>query len=57
MRSIDKALEAAGSEDNTDLKRALAEARHPIVEYLQAQGMNVAQRKGPRGRKAAKRAS
>jgi len=53
MRAIDRALDHAGNESDAELKRAVTESHRLLVEYLQAQGLDVEQRRGPHGRRAA----
>ena len=45
VRSIDTALRMAS---DTELKKALAEAREPLVAYMQMEGIPIPQRRGPK---------
>jgi cell division septum initiation protein DivIVA len=49
VRAIDKALESASSENNTTLRHALADAREPLVAYLQLEGVKLPKTRRPKG--------
>lgn len=51
MRGINKALNEAAEEKNTGLQHALADARKPIAEYMETQGLRAPKARLPRGRK------
>jgi len=51
VRSLDKSLEAAAEDGNNALRHALADARKPLVEFLEGQGLKLPKARVPRGRK------
>lgn len=51
VRTLDKALEDAQAEKNTELRRVLHEARQPIADYLDQQGVRLPRPRRPRGRR------
>ena len=52
LKWIDKAVGAAQEQGDTGLQHVLADARKPIAEHLEAQGIDVARTRRPRGRRA-----
>jgi len=53
VRTLDKGLAAAASEDNDALRQALTESRAPLATFLAAQGMRLPKARGPRRRTSA----
>jgi len=51
VRGVDKALEVAAEEGNNALRHALADARKPLAEFLEGQGLKLPKARMPRGRK------
>ena len=51
VRSLDKALDAAAEDGNNALRHALADARKPLAEFLEGQGLKLPKARAPRGRK------
>jgi hypothetical protein len=51
VRGVDKALEVAAEEGNNALRHALADARKPLAEFLEGQGLKLPKARVPRGRK------
>jgi hypothetical protein len=51
VRAIDKALESAATEANTTLRHTLADAREPLVAYLQLEGIKLPKTRRPKGRR------
>lgn len=51
VRAIDKALEVAAGEGETLLRHVLADARKPIAEYLETNGLRIPRANLPRGRR------
>jgi hypothetical protein len=51
IRGVDKALEVAAEEGNNALRHALADARKPLAEFLEGQGLKLPKARVPRGRK------
>jgi len=49
LRALDKAIESAASEGDHAHHQALADARTPLAEFLEAQGMRIAKTRRPRG--------
>ncbi len=49
VRAIDKALESAATESNTTLRHSLADAREPLVAYLQLEGIKLPKVRRPKG--------
>ena len=49
LRAIDKALEAAASENETALRHALADGRKALGGYLEKQGMRLPKANLPKG--------
>ena len=49
VRAIDKALESAATENNTTLRHSLADAREPLVAYLQLEGIKLPKTRRPKG--------
>jgi len=49
VRAIDKALESAAAEGNTPLRHTLADAREPLVAYLQLEGIKLPKTRRPKG--------
>jgi len=54
VRQIDKALELAAEESNSHLRHALADARKPLEDYLQSEGLKLPKARKPRGRRPTK---
>ena len=50
VRSLDKSLEAAAEDGNNALRHALADARKPLAEFLEGQGLKLPKARVPRGR-------
>ena len=51
VRGVDKALKVAAEEGNNALRHALADARKPLAEFLEGQGLKLPKARVPRGRK------
>ncbi|MBL6720938.1 MAG: hypothetical protein ISQ08_05950 [Planctomycetes bacterium] len=51
VRGVDKALEVAAEDGNNALRHALADARKPLAEFLEGQGLKLPKARVPRGRK------
>lgn len=54
VRHLDKALELSAEEGNSLLRHALADARKPLEDYLQDQGLKLPKARKPRGRRPSK---
>ena len=52
VRAIDKALESAATEGNNPLRHSLADAREPLVAYLQLEGIKLPKTRRPKGPRA-----
>jgi len=51
LRAIDRALDTAGSHGDTALRHVLADARKPLVEFLEKSGYRTPKANLPRGRR------
>jgi hypothetical protein len=51
VKAIDKGIEAAKAEDNTQLRHVLMDARTPLAEHLTGLGMNLPKQQRPKGRR------
>jgi len=51
LRAVDRALEVAANHGETGLRHALADARKPLVEFLQRAGLRTPRANLPRGRR------
>ena len=51
LRSIDRALENAADHEDTALRHVLADARKPLVEFLERAGFRTPKANLPRGRR------
>lgn len=51
IKAIDHALEVAADEEETLLRHVLADARRPLVEYAEKNGLPVGKARLPRGRR------
>jgi cell division septum initiation protein DivIVA len=51
IRALDKGLDAAAVENNSLLRHALADARKPLAEYCETQGLRLPKPRLPRGRR------
>ena len=51
IRGVDKALEVAAEEGNNAIRHALADARKPLAEFLEGQGLKLPKARVPRGRR------
>jgi hypothetical protein len=52
LHAIDKAVDIAEEQTETAVRHLLADARKPLFEYLQAEGIEVSPTRRPRGRRA-----
>lgn len=51
VKAIDKGIEAAKAEDNTQLRHVLADAREPLANHLTGLGMTLPKQRRPKGRR------
>jgi len=49
VKALDKALDAAAEEGASDLRTALTDARKPIAQFLEAQGVRLPKARTARG--------
>jgi len=52
VTNIDKAMQEAQEEKNSELRQILFDARTPITDYLGTQGVNLPKPRKPRARRA-----
>jgi uncharacterized protein involved in exopolysaccharide biosynthesis len=51
VKAIDKGIDAAKAEDNTQLHHVLADAREPLAAHLTGLGMTLPKPRRPKGRR------
>ncbi len=51
VKAIDKGLDAAKAEENTQLRHVLIDAREPLAAHLSSLGVDLPTRRRPKGRR------
>ena len=51
LKALDRALDLAAEEENSRLRHALADARKPLIECLEKEGLKIPKANLPRGRR------